>query len=328
MFFWSKVLLAIVLFIIFGQQIVCGEGKETFSTRQASLDQIDNLARQGAFSKAKEELNSLLREYPNDARVHLIAARFFGTIGANSSALAEYRKAIELGATGSESLAGLAQIYLSNLDNQQALHYAQKALALEPSCKQARIVLIAALLNMGKLDQAGQKLANLFAGGKDASDADLNYLAYRLTRERRQLMLAKQCLNDAIKLRPQQTKWLLDQADLYWSLADESNDSSQRMPNYRAARRSLEAYLALEPRSPEGLYKLGEILEFHFHDYDSAENQYEKILAIDPDHVAAIAGLDRCKSKKNDLAGQMKAELWKNLRQLREGLFNPYRNLQ
>ena len=33
------------------------------------------------------------------------------------------------------------------------------------------------------------------------------------------------------------------------------------------------------------------------------------ILEIDPDSVTAMAGLDRCKTKKNDLAGMLKNQL-------------------
>lgn len=295
------------------------------SDRSSALKHIDDLTRQGAFSGAREELKDLLKKYPQDIDVCLSAARFYKTIGLPNLALQEYKRAIALGCRASEPFVAVAQICLANLDDRQALEYARKAIAIEATSKEARIVLVSALLNEGKLDEAGQQLANVLAGGKDASDADLNYLAYKLTSKRRQLALAKQCLDNAIRLKPAQTKWLLDRADLYISLGKESRDPIQKMEDYRAAKRALERFLDLKPRSVEGLNRFGELLEFYFYDFDNASKQYEKILAIDPDYVAAITGLTRCKANQNDIAGQMKLEFWNTLRQLKDGLLSPSR---
>jgi tetratricopeptide (TPR) repeat protein len=294
-----------------------------FSERTSQLKHIDDLTRQGAFSGAREELKDLLKKYPQDIEVCLSAARFYKTIGLPSLALQENKRAIALGCQSSEPFVAVAQISLANLDDKQALEYARKAIAIDPTSKQAQVVLVSALLNEGELEEAGQKLANVLAGGKAASDPDLNYLAYKLTSKRRQLALAKQCLDNAIKLKPDQTKWLLDRADLYISLGKESRDPVQKMEDYRAAKRALERFLDLEPRSVEGLNRYGKLLEFYFYDFDKASKQYEKILAIDPDYIAAITGLARCKANQNDIAGQMKLEFWNTLRQLKDGLFSP-----
>lgn len=288
------------------------------------LKHADSLARQGAFSAARDELKDLLKTYPKDVEVRLSAARFYRTIGLAGPALEEYKRAIELGCRSSEPFVAVAQMYLANLDNKQALEYANRALSIEPNSKQARAVLVAAQLNQGKLKEAQTELAKVLVNNNAANDADLAYLAYRLNRERGQLPYAKQFLEDAIRAKPEQTRWLLDRADLYQSLGDENSNSTQKMRNYVEAKRTLLRFLEMEPRSVEGLNKLGTILEFYFHDYDGAKQQYEKILSIDPEYVAAITGLDRCKAKKNDLAGQMKLEFWKTLtqpfNQLRDGL--------
>lgn len=301
----------------------------TQSLSLLALEHAEYLARQGTFSSARDELKMLIGKYPNNVAIHLAAARFYRSIGAFGLAAKQYQKTIDLGADLSEPYLALAEICIANNDSQQALKYANKSLSLDSSSKRALVALITAQLNTGKFEQARKRLAGVLSGTVGSKDADLNYLAYRLTLERRQLALAKQCLNQAIKLRPDKTDWLLDQADLYWSLAEDSNDSKQKLANYCETRRVLEKeFLVREPHAVPGFIKLGKILEFYFHDYDAAERQYQEILKIDPDYVAAIAGLDRCKAKRNDLAGQMKLEFWKTFDQFSEELFGPYHSRQ
>ena len=264
-----------------------------------------------AVSGAREELKILLNKYPQDIDVHLTAARFYKTTGLAGLAQAEYKRAIDLGCKKIEPFIALSEICLANLDNKQALEYANKAIAMDPTAKEARVVLVSALLNEGKLKEAQEELIKGFAG----NNPQLCYLAYRLHCQRGHFSYAKQFLDDAIKLDPKQTHWLLDRADLYQLLGDESNNPNEKMRDYIEAKRALEMFLEKEPKSIEGLFKLGRMLESYFYDYDQAMMEYKKILDIDPDYVAASTGLDRCKRGKNDLAGQMKLEFWKTVSQ-------------
>lgn len=274
-----------------------------------ALEAVKILTYQGAYSKARDELEVLLKKYPQIKEVHLAAARFYRSIGSPALAVQQYKQAVDLAPQGSEPFIGLAEICLANLDTKQAIVYANRALAIEPSSKEARQVLIGALLDAGKPEQAGRELSQVLAFQKKPCDPDFAYLAYRLNRQRGQLPYAKQFLDDAIRLRPERTQWLIDRADLYQSLGD-----------YRGARHSLEKLVALEPRSVTGLYKLGIVLEIYCHDLEGAMQQYRKILTIDPEYVAAITGLERCRVKQNDVAGQLKLEFWKSLRQFKERL--------
>jgi tetratricopeptide (TPR) repeat protein len=307
---WAQALLPLAL-----ASQTMAKGYARGGEKEIALKQLQSLTYQGAFSQVRGELKQLQDKYPNDPDICLAAARFYGTIGSSGLALDLYKKASTLNSHLVEPYEGLASIYLAALDNTQALYYAQKALAIDPSAKQARLVLISALIYAGKLGEAGHEVAKAMAANKNHMDADFIYLAYKLSKERRELPYAKQCLDDAIKLKPEQTSWLIDRADLYESLHD-----------YTAAKESLEKYLSFEPRSVEALYKLGIILEIYFHDFDGAVKQYRQILTIDPNYVAAITGLDRCKAKKNDVAGELKIEFWKSIEQLKESL-TPARNL-
>jgi tetratricopeptide (TPR) repeat protein len=285
------------------------------SDKEAILKKVQSLTYQGAFSQVRDDLKHLQEKYPRDPEVYLATGRFYRTIGSTGLAAEQYKKASQLNSRLVEPYEGLAEICLASLDNRQALYYAQKALAIDPSAKHARIVLISALLNDGKLEEARDAMTRGRPSKKNEIDPDFAYLAYKLSKERRELAYAKQCLDDAIKHKPQQTSWLIDRADLYESLHD-----------YTDAKESLEKYLSLEPHSVEALYKLGMILEMHFLDFDAAVRQYRQILTIDPNYVAAISGLDRCKAKKNDVAGQLKIEFWKSINQVKESLA-PARNL-
>jgi tetratricopeptide (TPR) repeat protein len=330
---WQIFARANLIYVALGLTLVGCEA--SLSQTSAPLKHVEELTRQGHgdFSTAREELKILLKKYPQDIDVHLAAARFYKTIGLVGQSQAEYKRAIELGCKKSEPFIALADICQANLDNKQAMAYASKALALEPDSPQAHKVLISALLNEGKLKEAKELLFPKKSGGnKNLTDPDLCYLAYRLYNQGRQLSLARTYLDDAIKLKkPEQPRWLLDRADLYRSLGDESNNLSDKTKDYEEARRTLEDFLDNnEPKSIEGRLKLGTILEFYDHDFDSAMNQYKMILETDPENVHAITGLERCKKGKNDLAGQMKLEFWKTISQpfnaLRDG-FVPKRSL-
>jgi tetratricopeptide (TPR) repeat protein len=104
-------------------------------------------------------------------------------------------------------------------------------------------------------------------------------------------------------------------------------DICESVGDYARAKLALEKLLQVDPYSIEALYKLAVLLEFYRHDYDGAIKYYQKLVQIDPDYVAALTGLDRCKAKKNDIAGQLKLGLWHTLENFRQR-FVPRHNVE
>jgi tetratricopeptide (TPR) repeat protein len=75
------------------------------------------------------------------------------------------------------------------------------------------------------------------------------------------------------------------------------------------AKACLQRAINSDPNSLDKINKMAILQEYCFHDYDEARQQFQKILQIDPDSVSAIAGLDRCKAKENDLAAILKDQI-------------------
>jgi tetratricopeptide (TPR) repeat protein len=284
--------------------------------KASSLVELKQLAKRASFAEARELLKNLLQKYPGDADVHLAAADLYAGIGSSGAAIDEYKKALALEPNNIKSHIALAQSDLANGSASEAVEQAHLALAIEPKSQAAQLVLVNALLKIGDLREADVVLKQILRqnGGLSVKNADVAYTAYQFYRKRRQFFIAQSYLDKAIALQPKQYQWLLDKADICQSVGDNS-----------LAKQALEKLLTVDPYSIEALYKLGVLLEFYQHDYDGAANIYEKLIKIDPDYVAALTGLDRCRAKKNDIAGQLKLGLWHGFDGFRQS-FNPQRH--
>ncbi len=277
--------------------------KHALDDKRAVLKQLDILTSEAAYSKAKELVRMLVEKYPSDADVALAAAHFYRKANSPQLASAQYQKLVALKPGLSEPYIALSQISLGNLEVTEAINYAKKAIAIEPNKKEAEIALVNALIDADQLKEADQELSRLLDAPESSSDATINYLAAKLNREKGQLAFAMRFLDKAIALKPDETDWLFDKANLCESLGD-----------FAQTKAVLNKLVSTDPHSIDGLNKLGQVLEFYFHDFDGAIDKYQKILAINPDFVEAETGIDRCAAKKNDLAGQIKRQIWERLK--------------
>src|SRR5262249_4699351 len=148
--------------------------------------------------KARKILEPLLSRYPDDPRVHTSAAHLFHKMGLIARAVLEYEKVAQLTPNDSQVFVNLSQVYLSNDDPAKAMSAAKQALRIDPSNKEARVCLVKLLMEKGLYLQADQELRQLTSGSCD--DAQVHYLAAKLYRERGQLVLALQHVDEAIKL--------------------------------------------------------------------------------------------------------------------------------
>jgi tetratricopeptide (TPR) repeat protein len=116
--------------------------------------------------------------------------------------------------------------------------------------------------------------------------------------ERGQLPEARHELENAIRIDPTNGQWLLDLSEL-----------CQLQHDFGEAKACLQRAINSDPNSLDKINRMAILQEYCFHDYDEARQQFQKILQIDPDSVSAIAGLDRCKAKENDLAAILKDQI-------------------
>ncbi|HEY9787407.1 MAG TPA: tetratricopeptide repeat protein [Candidatus Obscuribacterales bacterium] len=293
----------------------CGQAAESPNRLQASkasapaadLARIDSLADTRAFYKARQMLAPLLVKYSQDPQVHACAARLFQKMGQLSRALDEYEKVRLLSPSDARPLVALSEIYLSRDDQGKAISLAKQAIALNPRMKEARVALVRVLMTKGLLLEAEQELKKLLTGG--AQDAQVHFMAARLYRDRGETAEALRHIDEAIRLQQREYRFLIERSDICLLTG-----------NYKQAKESLEKVLKHDRESQEALNKLAIVKENYFRDYDGAMACYNEILAINPDSVTALAGLDRLKAKKNDLAGQWKYQIKSTFSRFSESL--------
>ena len=263
--------------------------------RIAGLKKLQEMTGRHEYFMAAAELAELQRRYPSDLDITLAAAKLHQEMGFSAQAEDEYLKVLQARPNLPEACVALSTIYLQKLEVRKALDYARQAFTSSPSTK-TRLTLVSALLAAGKVDEANSELQKLLRN--DGQNAQVQYMAYELSLSLNRNKDALRYLEAAINIAPSSAEWLVELSDLY----KESGE-------YHYARNALERVLSIDPASIDALNKLAVIYEFYLHDYDKAIMQYRKILAHDPDSVTALAGLDRCRIKKNDIAGAIKVQL-------------------
>jgi tetratricopeptide (TPR) repeat protein len=267
------------------------------SARAADLKQVETLSAGGSYFKAVALLDKVRAKYGDDAiDVVLASGRVCRDMGLLARAAGEYQKVLRIDPNSTEACVALSDIYRQQLDIPNAIKFARRAYESNPKAIEPHVALVSALADGGLLQESELQLKMLLKS--DAKNAQVQYVAYKLAMKRGQIASAQQHLEEAIALAFGRPDWLVELSEL-----------NKMQGDYASARRNLEESLSADAFSIDALNKLAIIYEFYFHDYHHAMDEYNAILAIDPDSVTAQAGLDRCKVKKNDIAGALKFQL-------------------
>ncbi len=295
------------LIVLIGTQFVLPSfsavEKDAPAPLSADLKKIDDLTEARSFYKARKMLEPLLEAHPKDPRVHTCAGRLFAKMGLLPRAIDEYNSVIALEPTNVSAYIELSRAYMAREDSNHAMASVRAALKLNAKSAEARLFLVRILMAKGLLLEAEQELQRLLRG--DPNDAQVHFMAANIYRERGQGALALGHIEKAIQLDPAKHDWLLEKSDICILLN-----------HYDEAKSSLEKLLQYEGDSVEGLNRLARVKENSFRDYDGAMDCYRRVIEIDPDSVTALAGIERLKAKKNDLAGLWKHQLRSNLSKL------------
>lgn len=313
-------LLSCALMVFILPSVAATPAEKTSKTVQAGaaalsseLKAVDELTQAHSFYKARKVLEPLLEAHPKNPQVHKSAGRLFAKMGLLPRAIDEYNKVLALEPGNVSAYIELSRAYMAREDANHAMIYAREALKRNPSSAEARLLLVRILMAKSLLLEAEQELQRLLHG--DPNDAQVHFMAANIYRERGQGSLALEHIDKAIQLNPHKHDWLIEKSDICILLG--RNDD---------ARNSLERLLQYEPESVEGLNKLARVKENSFRDYDGAMICYKKVLETDPDSVTALAGIERLKAKKNDLAGLWKHQLRTNLSRLFSGFSTKPKN--
>lgn len=248
------------------------------------------------FDKAQAYYAKRIEKDPQNAQLHLHYANVLLNVGLLGQALFEFEKASTLSPNDPEPLIALADIFLQTLDFERAQSYASRALAIRPNSSAARIVLLNALLQRQQISAAEQELKKLLEA--EPRNARVLQLASDLYGQIGDYAQAREYLQRALKVQPGKIEWVL----AYCQLLENSGK-----PNEASA--ELRRVLEKEPNSTEARLHLARNLEVYKHDYDAAVAEYMRVLELDKQSPTALAGIERCRNKKNNLALRLKQSL-------------------
>ena len=273
------------------------------SSLSAELKKVEELTESRSFYKARKILEPLLAAHPKEPLVHTCAGRLFARMGLLPRSIDEYNAVVALEPNNLSAYIELSKAFMASEDLNQAMLFARQALKINPKSSEARLLLVRMLTEKSLLLEAEQELQRLLRG--EPNDAQVHFMAANIYRERGEGALALGHIEKAIQLSPEKHDWLLEKSDICTLLN-----------RHDEAKASLEKLLQYEPDSVEGLNRLARVKENSFRDYDGAMECYKRVIEIDPDSVTALAGIERLKSKKNDLAGLWKHQLRSNFAKL------------
>jgi tetratricopeptide (TPR) repeat protein len=262
----------------------------------AGIKRLIALTKAHSYIKANNLLDRMIEVDPTNPQLRLAGAHLYRQMGLFARSMSEYKQLMKADPKLIEPVIALSQMYMEYLNLPQALSLARVAVGIDPSNREARIALCSALIASDYLKEAEDELDKLQK--HSVQDPEVNYVAYKLYLKRGQLPKARQELQDAMTIDPSNGQWLLDMSELCKLQGD-----------YEEANRCLQRGLVNDQFSVDKLNQMAILQEYFFRDYDLAMVQYRKILEIDPDSITAMAGLDRCKTKKNDLAGMLKNQI-------------------
>lgn len=277
-------------------------GKE--SKRSIDLSTLNKLIKEHKFILAEDEIQNLLKSHPGIPEAHYAYGNLLRTTGQIDQAKDEFNRARELDPKDTKPLVALAEICLNNMELDQSMSYAQKAIALDPDSLNARAVLIAILLKSERTNEAERQLHSLLQEKKPTPELD--FLAYKLNLQKGAYRKARYYLEAILAKSDNQTpELLLELAKVYAATGD-----------YEKSRDTLELLTSTNPLLNEARLRLAHSLEGHFHNYQAAQEQYKEVLRMDPLSIEAIAGIQRCQNRQRNIALRLKTALREELSKL------------
>lgn len=271
-----------------------GEAKIDDATLAGEVKLIED----GSFSTARSRIDQLRAERPDDVNVKLLAARLFRKTGLWSPSIIEYEAVRSKRPDLLEPYIALSEMHRENLSVDIALGMAREAVHLAPHSVRAREALISALIDNHNVQLALSELQEL--SKMKPEDPELLYLSFKVYKGIGEPEKARQFLERAVRISPDNVAWLFDLAEIYEDTGD-----------YKLARDAIQKYIDASPDSIRALSKLAEILEFRLYDLDAAREIYDRVLVIEPDNQAALAGKERLVKKRNDIAAAIKRSVYK-----------------
>ncbi|XP_077517055.1 protein O-mannosyl-transferase Tmtc3-like isoform X2 [Amblyomma americanum] len=192
-----------------------------------------------------------------------------------------YERALELDATNPDIFYNLGVVFLEQGRPSDALMYFNKALELDPDHEQALMnsaILIQESGNAKLRQLAFERLELLLRKGK--ANERVYFNLGMLSMDDKKVEDAERWFNSAIQVKADFRSALFNLA----LLLTDSDRPLEAVPH-------LQKLLQFHPDHIKGLILLGDIYINHMKDLDKAQQCYERILSLQPDHVQALHNL-------------------------------------
>lgn len=247
------------------------------------------------YNQALAEAGRLSHEKAADPKFHLVYAELLLKTGNQAAAIRELTLASRLSPGDPGPLILLSDLYLDNLELEQSLDCASRAVSIAPRNAAARIAYVRALL---KSDQTGEAERQLkWVLHRQAGGSQVQLLAFELARKKKDYPAARQALAAVMASSSNPS------TELSLSLAELLEESG----DYGGAVACLEQLMKQRPDAPEPRLRLARILEVYFQDFDRAAVLYGKEDRVRS--AEALAGVERCRRKQRDVAWRWKLHL-------------------
>ncbi len=239
----------------------------SFEPALANLAQL--LVSEGEFEQAREVLDRLLRQYPENVRGRVALGALLSHSGRDDEALAEFRRAVAASPDAAFAHQHLGAQLLKLQKPREAREAFSRAVAIDPNHVESKLGGARALAMAGDTAAAVGEYRAILAAHSSSWEAhhELGLLLSREGREEEAVRL----LSIAVALAPRSTASLLALGMI-----------QLRAREYEDAKRQFEAALGIDPESAEAHAHLGRSMSLTGHARDAVEH-YRQAIRLRPD---------------------------------------------
>ena len=245
------------------------------------------------YSTAVESFQEVLRQEPDNLEANYYLASSLRNLGRRDEAIERLHHLLSLTEPASASSSPAAQhygtrfrqflgvLYQETRQHERAIELFQELCRDQPDDVQAKLGLVYALKEGGRLDEARKLSSELLA--QEPEDLNILITHARILSSDGELEAAAQLLKEELRRKQQSSPGDEEEEKYYLSVSQLYSEHR----HYDMAQQVLEEGLAQHPGSQALIFNLGSVFE-RLNQIASAEGQFRKVLAENPEHAAAL----------------------------------------
>ena len=246
------------------------------------------------YSTAVESFQEVLRLEPDNLEANYYLASSLRNLGRRDEAIERLHHLLSLTESASSSSSPADQqrygtrfrqflgvLYQETQQHEMAIELFQELCRDQPDDVQAKLGLVYALKEGGRLDEARKLSSELLA--QEPEDLNILITHARILSIDGELEAAAQLLKEELRRKQESSPGDEGEEEYYLSVSQLYSEHR----HYDRAQQVLEEGLALHPGSQALIFNLGSVFE-RLNQIASAEGQFRKVLAENPEHAAAL----------------------------------------